>query len=213
MQMKEKKEVPVFWTAIGGKKTYFQAEKPYTPKLFRTINSGVIDIDPVPLFSQDDLEEARVCLMDTLSKVYVWIGSHASSNESKIAMETAQRFVALSPNGHSPKASVLVCRQYREPAEFTSFFPAWSNSLFPESKKHLVPEFITLEEALKVYSRKEFSYDELLADPLPEGVNPTKLETYLSDEEFEEIFKLSRDEWNKLSDWKKEESKKQVYLY
>ena len=41
-----------------------------------------------------------------------------------------------------------------------------------------------MEVELSKYSRTEFKLAELKQKPLPEGVDPSKLETYLSDEDF-----------------------------
>ena len=58
-----------------------------------------------------------------------------------------------------------------------------------------------------------YSYDELLADPLPEGVDSTRLETYLSDEDFFQLFKMTQDEFAKLKKWNQDQLKKDVQLY
>ena len=41
-----------------------------------------------------------------------------------------------------------------------------------------------IEDELAKYSRTRFTLEELSKRPVPEGVDPSKLETYLSDEEF-----------------------------
>ena len=42
-----------------------------------------------------------------------------------------------------------------------------------------------MEQVLSALSRKEYSWEELQRKPLPDGVDPSKLETYLNDNEFE----------------------------
>jgi len=42
-----------------------------------------------------------------------------------------------------------------------------------------------LERTLSELSRDRYTWDELQRRPLPDGVDPTKLETYLDDAEFE----------------------------
>ena len=46
------------------------------------------------------------------------------------------------------------------------------------------PNRIDAERELAKYSRTQFSLAELKAQPTPEGVDPSKLETYLSDSDF-----------------------------
>ena len=46
-------------------------------------------------------------------------------------------------------------------------------------------EVADIHDVLGLYETKTYSFEELLQDPLPVGVDPTKLEAYLSDQEFE----------------------------
>lgn len=48
---------------------------------------------------------------------------------------------------------------------------------------------------------------------LPRGVDKTKLETYLSEEEFERVFSMTRDEFYQLAQWKQQARKKEVLLF
>lgn len=41
-----------------------------------------------------------------------------------------------------------------------------------------------MEECYEKLSKSVYTFEELQRRPLPDGVNPNKLETYLSDEEF-----------------------------
>ena len=53
-------------------------------------------------------------------------------------------------------------------------------------------ELVPVDELLKRVTKTRFTLAELLEPTLPEGVDPLKLESYLSDEEFQVIgFKLS----------------------
>lgn len=49
----------------------------------------------------------------------------------------------------------------------------------------------------------KFTY-EVLKSSFPDGVPPTKKEYYLSDEEFTQYLKMSKDEWESLKQWKKD---------
>lgn len=50
-----------------------------------------------------------------------------------------------------------------------------------ESSKNKV---ILVKEALSKLSKQQYSIEELTSKPLPEGVDPLRLEDYLSDEDF-----------------------------
>ena len=59
-----------------------------------------------------------------------------------------------------------------------------STSVFPSPQGTVVPKRVDVELELSKYSRTEFKLAELKQKPLPEGVDPSKLETYLSNEDF-----------------------------
>lgn len=60
-----------------------------------------------------------------------------------------------------------------------------------------------------------FAYKDLKTTnyKLPRGADKTKLETYLTDDEFSEVFKMTRDEFYKLPTWKQGFKKKEVLLF
>nr|CDS25490.2 actin binding lim protein 1 [Hymenolepis microstoma] len=62
---------------------------------------------------------------------------------------------------------------------------------------------------------KEFPYKDLLASlgRPPKGVDRTRLEFYLSDAEFQKVFKLSRAAFYRLPEWKRNDLKRRVDLF
>lgn len=60
----------------------------------------------------------------------------------------------------------------------------------------------SLEDILGKMTKTRYTYEELMEDDLPEGVDAKRLESYLDDEEFEEIMEISREEFYKLPQWK-----------
>ena len=84
---------------------------------------------------------------------------------------------------------------------------------------------------LQDYLPKTYSYEELLQDPLPPGVDSTRLEVckiivycvfiianilfqqYLTDEEFEKVFKMPRTDFMSIPAWKAERIKQDVGLF
>jgi hypothetical protein len=57
------------------------------------------------------------------------------------------------------------------------------------------------------------SLQEVREKKLPEGCDLKRLELYLSDEDFESVFKMSRDEFSKLQEWKQIRLKKDYGLF
>lgn len=82
-----------------------------------------------------------------------------------------------------------------------------------------VPEFEekkveTLQEGFKSLNIENvYPYETLTKQPYPSGVDPAKRETYLGEEDFRKVFAMSKDEFTKLSAWKKNELKKKAKLF
>lgn len=72
---------------------------------------------------------------------------------------------------------------------------------------------IQLDEYLLRFQQSVYPLETLLERPLPEYVNPTKLEMYLGDEDFEKTLGMSKDEWKKLASWKKTNLRKENGLF
>lgn len=60
-----------------------------------------------------------------------------------------------------------------------------------------------------------FRYQDLVTTnyKLPRGIDKTKLETYLSEEEFENVFSMTREEFYRLPKWKQQARKKEALLF
>lgn len=76
-----------------------------------------------------------------------------------------------------------------EHAKFINHFPFWQVDVgvVASNKQHVTVRYSHRSEAadeLKKLSRDRYTLKELQTRPLPEGVDPKKLETYLGDEEF-----------------------------
>lgn len=72
---------------------------------------------------------------------------------------------------------------------------------------------IPLENQLAQLSRSTYPLAELLQRPLPEGVDPTHIEKYLSPEDFQELLSMSKEDFEKLPSWKKTALKKEKGLF
>lgn len=70
-----------------------------------------------------------------------------------------------------------------------------------------------LEKCLTKLSQSEYPLSVIQTRPLPEGVNPTKLELYLSEKDFELALGMDRKEFNDLPSWKQIELKKERGLF
>ena len=70
-------------------------------------------------------------------------------------------------------------------------------------------------EASKWHDPKVHKVDyELLKNAFPEGIDPTRKEAYLSDEQFLQVFGMSQDKfYNELKKWKQQELRKAKGLF
>ncbi|KAG2460902.1 SVIL protein, partial [Polypterus senegalus] len=158
--------------------------------------------------------------------------------ERKCAMETVLHYCQEKNPKRPPKAYLI--HAGAEPLTFTNIFPRWevqatclSQVRTRPSASSLVPTVVPLndwlclsqqaeaqsskvilvQDALARLCKTQYSMEELLARPLPEGVDPLKLEVYLSDEDFQRVLEMKRDEFNALPAWKQLNLKKSKGLF
>uniref|UniRef100_A0A3B4B1U4 HP domain-containing protein n=1 Tax=Periophthalmus magnuspinnatus TaxID=409849 RepID=A0A3B4B1U4_9GOBI len=209
----------------------------YTPRLFRlSASSGAFEgkevlyparvpegVMAMP-FLQENLYSAQqpaLFLLDNRMEVYLWQGFQPEDTEStgsakirwdherKCAMETVLQY-CKEKNPRRPPQAYLVLAGC-EPLTFTNIFPYWEkDENINQSHKNKV---ILVKEALAKLSKEQYSIEELTRKPLPEGVDPMRLEDYLSDEDFKMLLGMSRVEFNALPNWKQKNLKKSKSLF
>jgi len=69
-----------------------------------------------------------------------------------------------------------------------------------------------VKQSLAEYSKK-YTYEELKKRPLPTTVDPTLLENYLADAEFQKALNMTKDAFMALPAWKRTDAKKKAGLY
>ncbi|KAL0482627.1 hypothetical protein AKO1_014343 [Acrasis kona] len=107
----------------------------------------------------------------------------------------------------------IVSNQGQAPGTSDSATPSLVRKTGPVKKVTLVRQMASVMERLDDYTRKTYPYDVLLSTPLPIGIDSTKLEQYLSLEEFETVFGMTKEQFDKTPVWKQEQLKKQRYLF
>ncbi|XP_034050636.1 supervillin [Thalassophryne amazonica] len=212
----------------------------FTPRLFRlTSSSGVFEWEeklyPARMtegvmampFLQENLYSAQqpaLFLLDNHMEVYLWQGWQPEDkecagsakirwdNEKKCAMETVLQYCKEKNSQHPPQAYLILAGC--EPLTFTNIFPYWEKNLSVtaqvEGSKNKV---ILVKEALAKLNKQQFSIEELTRKPLPEGVDPLRLEDYLSDQDFKRLLEMTRVEFNALPKWKQKNLKKSKGLF
>ncbi|XP_053117258.1 supervillin isoform X7 [Hemicordylus capensis] len=181
-------------------------------------------------FLQEDLYTApqpALFLVDNHHEVYLWQGWWPIENkiagsarirwasDRKCAMETVLQY-CKGKNVKKPPKSYLI-HAGLEPLTFTNMFPSWEHrediAEITEMDAEVSNQIILVEDVLAKLCKKLYPLADLLARPLPEGVDPLNLEIYLSDEDFEAALEMTREEYNALPLWKQVNLKKAKGLF
>ncbi|XP_064630794.1 advillin-like [Lineus longissimus] len=239
IKLEEGVEVHEFWEALGGKAEYAtgtrlkDSNNDTLARLFQCSNaSGKIMIEEILDFAQEDLNQNDVMILDAFDQIFVWVGSGARDFEKKEALEAAIEYLGSEPTGRTEaNTELLHVKQGHEPLDFTVNFHAWDSKKFaameqtidngqsvpgaaPTNAESTVYPVTTVREELAKYNAKH-PYERLSDpdQPLPEGVDELRKEHFLTDEEFEVVFGMTKDEFDELKPWKQTMLKKQKLLF
>ncbi|KAM3604897.1 uncharacterized protein V6R79_017682 [Siganus canaliculatus] len=181
-------------------------------------------------FLQEDLYNAAqpaLFLVDNFHEVYLWQGWWPQDSEStgsarirwdadrKCAMETVLQY-CREKNEKKPQKSYLI-HAGLEPLTFTNMFPSWEHredvAEITEREAEVCHQIILVEDVLARLCQNTFPLAQLQARPLPEGVDPLRLEVYLSNQDFEKALEMTREEYESLPGWKQVNVKKAKGLF
>uniref|UniRef100_A0A8C4EBZ4 Gelsolin-like domain-containing protein n=1 Tax=Dicentrarchus labrax TaxID=13489 RepID=A0A8C4EBZ4_DICLA len=202
-----------FWELLGGKAPYAsdkrlqQTVSDHHPRLFECSNkTGCFIVTEVTQFTQDDLYEDDIMLLDTWDQLFLWIGKNANEVERKEAVVTSQEYLRTHPGTRDPDTPIVMIKQGFEPPTFTGWFTAWdpskwSVSSYEDLKKELGDEVSPVNVPTVTVSHFHFlsflgnrhcnlnqNFNRIfqcfppdalvnkLASELPEGVDPTNKE-------------------------------------
>lgn len=130
-------------------------------------------------------------------------------------METVLQYCREKNAKKPPKAYLI--HAGLEPLTFTNMFPSWEHrediAEITEREAEVCNQIILVEDVLARLCKTTYALADLLARPLPEGVDPLRLEIYLSDEDFEKALEMTREEYGGLPGWKQVNLKKAKGLF
>ncbi|KAM9416444.1 supervillin-like isoform 10-T10 [Salvelinus alpinus] len=194
------------------------------------------EVNSLP-FLQEDLYTASqpaLFLIDNHHEVYLWQGWWPQDSESpgsarirwdadrKCAMETVLQYCTEKNEKKPPKAYLI--HAGLEPLTFTNMFPCWEHrediAEITEREAEVCNQIILVEDVLARLCKTTYPLADLLARPLPDGVDPLRLEIYLDNDDFEGVgaygknaLEMSRDEYEVLPGWKQVNVKKAKGLF
>ncbi|KAJ3177013.1 Coronin-2B [Geranomyces variabilis] len=166
-------------------------------------------MDEVQPFTPEDLSPSTAAILDALTVIYVWFGTTSRPAEKITAMQSAVAF-AKDSKVHPKDVELFVTSSGQEPPAFREHF---SGRWTPNTGGSFVSAMHPLETVLAEYLRETYSVDVLLSDAVPPHLDMTRLETYLSTEDFEGLFGMRRDDYVALPLWKRDEVKKRVGVF
>ncbi|XP_068758253.1 uncharacterized protein [Montipora capricornis] len=192
-------------------------------------------ITPYPILQSQlySADQPALFLVDAVNEMYLWHGwwplseedseSRASttgsaetrwSNDRRLAMETTKSYAEELKRDFS---EVFIVYAGLEPKSFKNLFPFWEDH--PDATKinrsagRIDNDKLKVEVELAKLSRKEYSLEELKKKPSPEGVDPSRLEAYLNEDDFQKAFNMTRAAFDVLPMWKKTNLKKKAGLF
>jgi len=194
-------------------------------------------------FTQDDLDNDDVMLLDTYDAVFVWLGKNSTKKEKDMAGQVAVDYIKQSDDGRVVDSPVYVVEPGAEPLDFAVFFHGWDDEVAKSGEDVYDRKLRTLNLTSSVVGGPTLSrddgpmvnddfkpkvsgapsvdnggqiieYDKLKTKGLrPPGLDEGTLEIYLSDSEFEGVFKMSRAAFYECPNWKQLRLKKSAGLF
>jgi hypothetical protein len=240
--IEEGEEDDTFWEHLGGKAEYPEAvPAPNAPEpklLHVNDHAGYLAVDTIFNFTQDDLANDDVFILDTHTQVFVWVGGDASKKEKEGALGIAQKYIDASASGRDADTPIIRVDAGAEAPIFTCNFQGWKASAagFVDPYEARLAKLREEREASKAqedggaaaapaaapveaapaagYDTK-YSHEELVEARPGGGLNldwPNK-ERYLSDADFQTVLGCSPAEFDKLPAWKRKAKKKGASLF
>jgi Gelsolin repeat len=99
----------------------------FEPRLFHASNpQGYFHVEEIPNFSQDDLINDDIMILDAYSTIYVWIGNHSNDFEKRGAYKSANTYIAqVRDERDKDHTQVIEVEPGKESPNFTIMFPDW----------------------------------------------------------------------------------------
>ncbi|XP_034938811.1 protein flightless-1 [Chelonus insularis] len=119
-----------FWIALGGRKPYdTNADYMNYTRLFRCSNEKgyFVVSEKCTDFCQDDLADDDIMILDNGEQVFLWLGTHCSEVEIKLAYKSAQVYIQhLRVKQPDKPRKLFLTAKGKESRRFTKCFHGWS---------------------------------------------------------------------------------------
>jgi len=212
---------------------------PKPPRLFHCWNAkGYFDLEEITNFTQDDLLLEDIYILDVFTTVFVWVGTDANKEERVKSMEIAVQFVEKASKVDERSVDIPIIKVIAgdEPPMFTCWFHAWEAqkagvdifkqySIDQQTKdkdklKNTSTHNTDVRAEIKAIHEAQFAvypYAKIRMDlnkkNMPEHIDLKNLDKHLSEEEFQKVFSMKKEEFYKFPTWKQENVKSSKHLF
>jgi len=150
-------------------------------------------------------------VLDCYSTCFLWIGLRACDSEKKNSYKKVEEYIKDKKDGRDVNhVQIVQVDPVSEPINFRTHFPEWEEEYSQKwldldpyeaelariaKEKHDAADAKWGNHEEKVYEVAEtgnFFDLKVLQTSIPEGCNPAAKENYLSDAQFEEVFKMNK---------------------
>jgi len=234
VELTEGNEPNAFWEALGGKCDYPSSRELESgqkePRLFQCSSVGNgFAIEEVFNYTQDDLIQECVFILDAYSEVFVWVGRDARKEDKDLSLKAALDYVTNAPDGRSADTPVFRVQAGGEPPNFTCHFLGWDTSKATDFTDPYLKKLGQLkgisapeQKVAERVSADMIGYQNAAVTKYPIGelqgkcpgnVDPQKKEYYLNDDDFKRLFGMDLPAFEKLALWKRQEAKRKNGIF
>jgi len=131
--IEEGKEPIAFWTVLGGQDPYARSHG--KPRLFSvtTGSNGRIEAMEVFDYTQTDLSDRRVAVLDNGAKIFIWVGQRSKKADKGKAKALAEIYLETDPTRNvreKERTPIVIVDRDSEPKDFKQVFPSWNEGIW-----------------------------------------------------------------------------------
>lgn len=193
------------------------------PRLFQASNkTGEFTMEEISAFTQDDLVQDDIFLLDTYNSLWVWVGHDSNREEREYAFKAALDYVQHAPDGRDKDTPVLQVAAGHEPPPFTQAFLGWDYGKAADFADPYAAALALASTGVKAITADDLGYrayepslslDQVLAKEDGLNLDPKNRELYLSDADFQAAMGCNKSEFAAYKGWKKDQLKKKAKLF
>ncbi|ESP01283.1 hypothetical protein LOTGIDRAFT_157460 [Lottia gigantea] len=165
-------------------------------------------------FSQLDLTEDNIYIVDLFDQIIVWCGMKSSKeNKQKITQLLLEFLKQDLADRKEENVEIWYIHQHSEPAKFQNIFSSWLDNGYGNIENYELSRKKVRQENAIIHIHvdiddldhvSKIKYDPfiLTRSELPDDVDPKNKQDHLSDCDFIQVYKVARSQFYRLPSWK-----------